>query len=101
MEYGKLQGEIAAAGKVAGASGTASLVGHPFNTVGVSQISLGLFAVTLKDGVDPDDCAVLASPTANNTVAVGGNLNDTDTVKIFAVETDAGTLIANGFHYAV
>jgi hypothetical protein len=103
MEYGKLQGEIVAAGWVAGASGTASLVGHAFNTKGVSLVSVGLFAVTLNDPVDPTDCANTATTTsAGDTVSANESGADTDSVKFFAVTDALGTLSsASGFYYNI
>lgn len=103
MEYGKLQGEICAAGHISGTTGAASLVGHPFNLASVVNTGLGTYAVTLSDGVDQLDCAVTvtcdstpATATANNTGA------DTDTVKNVAVVDAAGApTAASGFYIVI
>lgn len=101
MEYGKLQGEIVAAGRVAGLSAVASLIGTNFNVAGVSVVSPGLFAVTLGDGVDQFACAITASGNSSPSV-VGVNESglDTDTVKRFIV-TNGGVLQTSGFHFIV
>lgn len=103
MSFGKNAGEVAYAGFVAGASGTASLAGHPFNVLGVSLVSVGLFAVTLTDPVDPTDEAITAnSPTVGALINPNNGGANTDSVKFFtaSVSASANTLIsASGFYF--
>lgn len=103
MEYGKLQGEIVAAGHISGTTGAASLVGTPFNVRGVSNVSLGLYAVTLGDGVDQLNCANLATCDSTPATVTANNSGlDTDTVKLFTVVDAAGALTAgSGFYFQI
>ena len=100
--YGNKQGETVACGFVVAATGTASLAGHPFNTVGASRISLGLFAVTILQPVDPTDQASLATAvSAGDTVSSNESNADTDTVKRYVVTAAGGSLIDHGFYYHI
>lgn len=105
MEYGKLQGEIVAAGSVVAATGSASLPGHPFNIASVAKTGApgsGTFAVTLSDGVDQADCAILVTATsAPNTGTANNTGADTDTVKNVNIVNAAGAGVDDGFFICV
>lgn len=101
MEYGKLQGEILAAGHFSGAT-PPLIVGTAFNVASVARSAKGLFTVTLGDGVDPLNCAVLAnSDTTPNTVTANNGGIDTDTVKNFAVVDAAGAAADAGVYFQI
>lgn len=100
--YGKYQGENVAGGFLVGATGAASLAGHPFNVLGVSFVSQGLFAVTLVDGVDPLDSASFATAVNAGQQATSNEGGaDTDTVKRYALTSAAGTLVNGGLYFKV
>lgn len=104
MEYGKLQGEISAAAHitVSGEVPAASIVGTAFNVQSASLISTGLYAVALGDGVDKNNCAVIATADlAPNTVSANNSGADTDTVKRFAVVDAAGAVANGGFYFYI
>lgn len=105
MEYGKLQGEISAAGSVTAATGVASLAGHPFNIASVAHtgaIGSGTFQVTLTDGVDPLDCAIQITGTSAPVTGTANNTGaDTDTVKNVAIVNAAGVGVDEGFYIVV
>lgn len=104
MEFGKLQGEIVAAGHVAVSLEVpaASIVGVPFNVAAVSLVSTGVVAVTLGDGVDQQNSANFATgTTAGDSVTANNAGADTDLVKRFAVVDATGDPINGGFYFAI
>jgi hypothetical protein len=104
MEFGKLQGEVAAAGHVAVSLEVpaASIVGVPFNVAGVTLTGTGLVTVILGDGVDQKNCAVVATgTTAGDSVTANNAGADTDLQKHFIVADATGDPINGGFYFAV
>lgn len=105
MEYGKLQGEIAAAahiqfvGEIAPA---AVVVGNPFNVVSATLIAAGTVGVLLKDGVDQLDCTSnVTCDTAPNTGTANNSGVDTDTLKQVLLVDAAGAPVSSGFYIVV
>ena len=69
---------------------------------GVSQISVGVYAVTLGDGVDQLNCANIATGDSTPATVTANNSGvDTDTVKQFTVVDAAGAVSATGFYFAI
>lgn len=96
MEYGKLQGEIAAAAHV---NAAATLVGHPFNVASATAIAPGTIAIRLSDGVDPLDCAIIVTCDAAPNTATANNAGvDTDSLKQIRLATGEST---SGFYVIV
>lgn len=91
MHYGFLQGEVAAAGRIAGGPTGAgpSLIGFQFNVVSASFISNGHVAVRLKDGVPADKTVVLASADGGGSTYVAGSPSPSSVVKEFVMTTPA------------
>jgi hypothetical protein len=96
MEYGKLQGEVAAAAHVNSAG---TLVGNPFNVASATAIAPGTIGIRLTDGVDPLDCAIIATcDTAPNTATANNAGVDTDNLKQIRLATGEST---SGFYVLI